>query len=236
MIKFAMGDILTKKAFAEMTGVSAACVSQWISRKKISGDALVGKGCRAQIRVEAAREQLKRNLDMDQRTSLGMGAKARLGPRKPGAAAKAARAQEALAGAAPIMPEAASEALSQSDEGDESTIEGRIKGARLEQIALSNAAAREEAAARSGRYVRAEDARQELGRVASRLMTLFESSLPEFANAVAAKPSASSRDALSVLRATWREIRIHNAKTIGAAAEALSRLAPGDGDPDACER
>ena len=233
-----MGDILTKKAFAEMTGVSAACVSQWISRKKISGDALVGKGCRARIRVEAAREQLKRNLDMDQRTSLGMGAKARLGPRKPGAAAKAAGAQEALPGAAiaPIKPEAASEALAQPDEADENSIEGRIKQARLEQIALSNAAAREEAAARSGRYVRAEDARQELGRVASRLMTLFEASLPEFANAVAAKPSASSRDALSVLRATWREIRIRNAKTIGAEAESISRFAPDDGDLDACER
>ena len=89
--------------------------------------------------------------------------------------------------------------------------------------------------ARSGRYIRADDARQELGRVASRLMTLFELSLPEFANAVAAKQPASSRDALSVLRATWREIRIRNAKTIGAEAEALSRFAPGDGDLDACE-
>ena len=116
------------------------------------------------------------------------------------------------------------------DEGDEETIEGRI-----EQIALSNAAAREEAAARSGRYVRAEDARQELGRVASRLMTLFESSLPEFANAVAVKPPASSRDALSVLRATWREIRIRSAKTIGTEAESMSRLVADEGSPDACE-
>ena len=37
MIECLMGDILTKKAFAEMTGVSAACVSQWISRNKIGG-------------------------------------------------------------------------------------------------------------------------------------------------------------------------------------------------------
>ncbi len=170
-----MGDILTKKAFAEMTGVSAACVSQWISRKKIGGDALVGRGCRARIRVEVAREQLKRNLDIDQRTSLGMGAKARLDSRKPGARAAKPVSEAVIA---PIMPEAASEALAQPDEADENSIERRIKQARLEQIALSNAAAREEAAARSGRYVRAEDARQELGRVASRLMTLFEGSLP----------------------------------------------------------
>ena len=218
MIKFAMGDILTKKAFAEMTGVSAACVSQWISRKKIGSDALVGCGCRAQIRVEVAREQLKRNLDIDQRTSLGMGAKARLNSRKPGARAPKPVSEAVIA---PIMPEAASEAFSPPDEGDESTIEGRIKAARLRQLALFDAKAEEEAAARSGRYVRAEDARQELGRVALRLITLFESSLPEFANAMAAKPPASSRDALSVLRATWREIRIRDAKTIGAEAEVL---------------
>lgn len=215
-----MGDILTKKAFAEMTGVSAACVSKWISRKKISGDALVGKGCRARIRVAVAREQLKRNLDVDQRTSLGMGAKARLDAQKP-----AASAQEAIA-----------EAASATSEVDEKTIEGRIKAARLRQLALFNAKAEEEAAARSGRYVRAEDARHELGRVASRLITLFESSLPEFANAMAVKPPASSRDALSALRAVWREIRIRSAKTMGAEAESISRLAPGDGDLDACER
>ena len=220
-----MGDILTKKAFAEMTGVSAACVSQWISRKKISGDALVGKGCRARIRVEAAREQLKRNLDMDQRTSLGMGAKALLGPRKPGAAAKAAGAQEALPGAmAPIMPEAASEALAQPDEADENSIEGRIKQARLEQIALSNAAAREEAAARSGRYVKAEDAHAEMGRVAARLMTLFEASLTEMANAIIAAPPATPRDATRLLRTAWRDIRARNAKAIGAEAVALPPL------------
>jgi hypothetical protein len=105
----------------------------------------------------------------------------------------------------------------------------------LQQLALFNAKAKEEAALRSGSYVRAEDARQELGRVASRLVTLFEASLPELANAMAAKSSLSSRDALSVLRATWREIRIRNAKSTGAEAESLSRFAPGDGDLDACK-
>ena len=226
-----MNDILTKKAFAEMAGVTPSCVSHWIGEKKLRGAAIVGHGCRARIRVPVALEQLKKNLDIDQR--LGANGKARLDAQKP-----AARAPKLVPAAiiALDMPEAATEALSQPDEGDESTIEGRIKAARLEQIALSNAAAREEASARSGRYVRAEDARQELGRMASRLMTLFESRLPEFANAMVAKPPASSRDTLSVLRATWREIRIRNAKTIGAEAESLSRFAPGDGDLDACER
>jgi hypothetical protein len=45
--------------------------------------------------------------------------------------------------------------------------------------------------------------------------------LSEFANAIAANPPASPRDALRVLRAAWREIRVRNAKVIGADAAAF---------------
>jgi hypothetical protein len=77
-----------------------------------------------------------------------------------------------------------------------STVEEEIKTARLQQLALSNAKAAAEAAAQSGRYVRAADARQEMGRAAARLMAVFEASFSEFANAVMASPPATSRDAL----------------------------------------
>jgi hypothetical protein len=65
-------------------------------------------------------------------------------------------------------------------------------------------------------------------------MALFESSLP-VANAMAAKPPATTRDALTMLQAVWREIRIRSAKTIGAEAESMSRLVADEGSPDACE-
>jgi DNA-binding transcriptional regulator YdaS (Cro superfamily) len=49
-------DIATKQEFAALVGVTPSCVSQWIARGKISGDALVGRrGCRSSIRVEVAR-------------------------------------------------------------------------------------------------------------------------------------------------------------------------------------
>ncbi len=197
-----MDDVLLKQDFAALVGVTPSCVSQWIARRKIYGDALVGRGCRARIRVDVARGQLRETLDISQR--LGANGKARLDARKPAAEAT-------------IAPEAALEA-------DENTIEGRIKQQRLEQLALANAAAREEAAARSGRYLKAEDARQELGRVASRLMTLFESSLTEMANAVVAAPPATPRDASRLLRETWRQIRERQAKTIGEEAIGLPAL------------
>jgi len=137
-----------------------------------------------------------------------------------------------------LMPEAASEALAQPDEADENSIEGRIKQARLEQIALSNAAAREEAAARSGRYVKAEDAQAEMGRVAARLMTLFEASLTEMANAIIAAPPVTTRDATRLLRTAWRDIRARNARSIGAEAETLPPLLDDEGETNAacCER
>jgi hypothetical protein len=89
-----MNDILTKKAFAEMAGVTPSCVSHWIGEKKLHGAAIVGRGCRARIRVPVAIEQLKKNLDISQRT--GMNGRARfrgsLDAQKP-----TASAQEALA-------------------------------------------------------------------------------------------------------------------------------------------
>ena len=111
------------------------------------------------------------------------------------------------------------------------TVEGCIKQERLAQLSLANEKSREEAAARSGRYIKSEDARLEIGRAVSRLMTVFESSLTEFGNAIVANPPGSSRDALRILKATWREIRIRQSKAAGAEAADLPALMddPGGG-------
>jgi hypothetical protein len=116
------------------------------------------------------------------------------------------------------------------------TVEDDIKQARLQQLALSNAKARAEAAAQSGRYLLAADARQEMGRVAARLMATFEASFMEFANAVMASPPATSRDALRTLRATWRSIRVRQAKAAGAEAVALPPLVDDEVDDADSER
>ncbi len=98
-----------------------------------------------------------------------------------------------------------------------SPIEEGIKAERLRQLQHLNAKAAEEADARRGRYVLATDAKQELGRVAGRLVAGFEGSLPELAAAIAASSSVSQRDALHVLRGAWRTIR---ARLSGLEAEA----------------
>jgi DNA-binding transcriptional regulator YdaS (Cro superfamily) len=66
-----MNDIVTKTAFASICGVSAARVSQWLSDGKLSGEAIVGHGHRARIRVDVARAQLKQRLNITQRLATG---------------------------------------------------------------------------------------------------------------------------------------------------------------------
>jgi transcriptional regulator with XRE-family HTH domain len=82
-----------------------------------------------------------------------------------------------------------------------------LKAARLRQLELANERAADEAKLREGRYIVADDARQEMGRIAGRLIASFEGALPELADAIVANSSMSQRDALHVLRASWRTIR-----------------------------
>jgi hypothetical protein len=65
---------VTKGEFAKLIGVSGGRVSQWIAQKKLFGDAIVGEGQRARIRVSVALRQIDRTVDLDRR--LGAGGKA----------------------------------------------------------------------------------------------------------------------------------------------------------------
>jgi hypothetical protein len=201
-------EIATKSEFAALAGVSAARVSQWISTRQIWGDALVGEGRHARIRVEVAREQLRRNLDLNQR--LGANGKARLGGAGAHASESAAPAEGLSAGCsgAPVPDR----------------IEEEIKRARRDQLVLANERAREHAAARAGRYLIAEDSQQQMGRVAASMVATFEGALPELALALAAKSNLSSRDALHLLRETWRSIRARASEADAKAAAALPAL------------
>jgi len=207
-------EIVSKMEFAELVGVGPSCVSQWIARGKISGNALVGSGNRARIRVDVAQAQLQKNLDISQH--LGMNGKARLGPQK-----RPARARESSCAA--VAPADRGESTGGAP-ADAETVEDQIKQARLAQLDLANDKARAEAALRAGRYVKAEDSRQEMGRVAARLLAVMESSLTEMANALAAEPSMSPRDTLRTLRSAWRGVRARAAKAIGAEAGDIEPL------------
>jgi len=82
-----------------------------------------------------------------------------------------------------------------------------IKRQRLAQLELANEKARAEAEARAGRYVEADAARQEMGKIAGRLVASVEGGLPELASALAAHFQLPQRDVLHVLRAAWRGLR-----------------------------
>jgi hypothetical protein len=199
-------EIATKKQFAEIAGVSAARVSQWLSSGQINGAALVGEGRHARIRTEVALNQLRLRLDADQRIANGT---ARLGRPK---------------GSNSVLDNT----VAPSAENAESTLEERLKRQRLEQLELANEKAREEAAARAGTWTRTDDVRREMGRVVGRLVSVFDSALVEFSTAIAARSDLSSRDALHLLRSTWRTIRERAAEQESTLAEALPRWVGSD--------
>ncbi len=91
-----------------------------------------------------------------------------------------------------------------------------IKAERLRQLQHVNAKAEAEAGERSGKYVLAASARQDLGAMAARMVAAFEGCLPSFADAIAAGTSMPQRDALHMLRQVWRDAR---ARLAGVAAE-----------------
>jgi hypothetical protein len=187
-------DIITKSDFAALISVHQSRVSQYIAEGKIFGNAIVGDGHRARIRVSVARDQLKQTLDIDQRS--GANARAQLEGISTG------------------------DGASQTDP-PQPTIDDRLKRERLEGLELANERMREERAHRAGLYIKADDARRGMGRVAADLMALFDSALPEFATAVAARSNMTSRDAAHVLRTTWHAIRERSSQREANSAASL---------------
>ena len=159
-------------------------MTQYLADGYISGEAIVGSGHRARIRVAVAMEQLRRNLDPSQH--LGANGRARVG-----------------------------------SGDDDDTVADAIKRAKLEQLELANEHARAVREAEAGRYVRSDGVQQEMGRIAGRMVGMFEGSLSEMATAVTAKPNLSPREALHILRTTFRSIRERAAKTEAGIAKAL---------------
>lgn len=60
-------EVVSKGAFAVAVGVVPGRVSQWISAGQLDGEALVGEGRSAKIRVAVAVQQLRDRLDLDRR-------------------------------------------------------------------------------------------------------------------------------------------------------------------------
>jgi DNA-binding transcriptional regulator YdaS (Cro superfamily) len=190
-------DLVTKGEFAKLVGVSASRVSQWIKEGKLYGDALHGEGRLAKIRVAVALSQLRRTLDVSQRLGNGF-------------------TTDLSGGSAVDAP------INRAAPADD--IDDEFKRLKLEQLARANRNASREEAEANGRLTDAERARQQLGRVASRIVASFQSALPELADALAAKFQLSGRDVVHVLRAEFRKVRATTAASLRNEIEETSAL------------
>jgi hypothetical protein len=170
-----------------------------ISAKQIYGDALVGEGRTARINVVTACAQLKKNLDPAQ--FLGSNGKAKLDD-----------------------PGTAADATSTSDV----TIEDQIKAERLLQLELMNQKAREDRAARTGRYVLAADAAQQMGRISARMLNAFEGWQGEVASIISGKFNLPHREVSHLVRTEFRGFRVRAAAAMRHEVEQLPTLVEDD--------
>lgn len=193
-------SIVSKSQYAVLKNVTPGRVTQWISERKIDHTALVGEGRSAKINVRAADECLRRNLDISQRLGNGIGTKLSAPP--------TAAAQPAL----PIAEAPAPAPLPITSPAD--PIEEQIKREKLEGLQRENRKRAEEEAARAGRYVETASAQQEMAKLASDVVTIFEGGLPQIAAAFASQFSIPQRDALHLLRNEVRALRTSAASTL----------------------
>ena len=198
-----MGEIVSKGRFAELCNVSPGRVSQWISEGKLTGAAIVGTGRSAQIDVDLGKAQVKASRDVDQAHS-GNGLATNL---------------EAEASRAPGLPLA-------------NTVTDQIAEQRLELLKRQNREKETDEAARLGRLVEVDDARRHAGQEVARALNRFEGTLPEFANAIAAKFKVPARDVLHELKTRWRTVRAAGAVEARERAEPLPERVGFDLNPD----
>lgn len=198
---------VTKGEFARLANVTPGRVSQWLSAQQIYGEAIDGEGRDAKIRPNIALAQLKRTLDLGQRVANGLGTHLQLVSPAKGAADQGDDA-----------PAAPTRSGSFHDEAERELVQ-----LRLDRERRRDRQEREEEAARAGRYVDAEDANRELGRLASRLVSEFEGSLPDLATAIAAQFKLEQRDVLHTLKQAFRAAR---AKASAAMREGAEQLPP----------
>ena len=194
---------ISKGEFARRRNVSPGRVSQWIAEGKISGAAIVGEGRSAQIDEVVACAQLNVRLDPDQRHS---------------ANGLSTNVQATVAGEAPPLPI--------------NPLERQLLEHKVIKAERENREAATEEATRLGQLVEVDDARRRTGQEVARAIARCEGTLPEFANALAAKFKIPARDALHELRTIWRRARAAGAIEARERAEPLPERTGFDLDPD----
>ncbi len=215
----------TQADFARHMGVSRAAVSQWKSRDILRDDAFTQPGKKGKVVVSVAVEQVRRNRDIGQ--ALGNGVETRTSTdaapaAEPSAEMPAEAVQPALPvdDAAPVQvePTAAPPVKPKVD-----TVEDQLKRAKLEQQLRTNRIQASEEALRQGMLVAADDAREQMTRVASMMLQIFEGSLPDLGAAISAQFDIPQRDVLHLLRSEFKKVRATAAMKERARADAANK-------------
>lgn len=194
-----MADVVTKAEFAKLVQRDPAFVSRAIASGKLVGDALVGEGRMARIRVAPALAQLGRALDLGQQ----------------------------LAQANPVLPDVGGDlvARAEGDGGDTSGIHaGRARQVELRNRKLEADLQQQELdlRRRAGELVPAGDVAAALRRQLGPLVSTFDEVPAVVAKAVAdahgvpySEVLITIKGALRQQRAAWAE----RARALGAVAE-----------------
>lgn len=211
----------TQADFARHMGVSRAAVSQWKSRDILRDDAFTHPGKKGKVVVSVAVEQVRRNRDIGQ--ALGNGIETRTSTdAAPSAEMPAEEVQPALPveDAVPVQsePTAAAPVKPKVD-----TVEDQLKRAKLEQQLRTNRIQASEEALRQGMLVAADDAREQMTRVASMMLQIFEGSLPDLGAAISAQFDIPQRDVLHLLRAEFKKVRATAAMKERARADVANK-------------
>lgn len=214
----AVSDVMPKGQFATLCGVSAGRVSQWISEGKIGGDALVGEGRTARIRVSVAQDQLQRRLDIGQRLGNGISTRLDVAPAQAGPESAARPSAIVTRPAAGISsrPSAPAAGASIVDGGEvdatalralATTLEDQLKVEKLWKAQSENRRLRKEELAAQGLLLETAAAVAAQKRVAGQILTTVEGGLATLAQAMAERFELPQRDVLHLLRQEFRTIR-----------------------------
>jgi hypothetical protein len=191
--------ILTKGEYAALKRRGPTAVSNWIAAGRITPAALLGTGGRAKVWVEQADRDLARSLNPGQQDR-----------------------QRHPITPAPMSFAAPGDTAAAADEPNE-VVEG-IRQARLDQLRHQNRRLAEEAALRSGRYMLAADATQQMGRISSSLLQTLEGWLQEMLQAFAGHFSIPLRDLQHEAARRYRELRERAAVELSDQARKMPRL------------
>lgn len=203
---------LSQADFARFMGVSRAAVSQWKTKGILTDAAFTEPSKKGKVVVAVAIDEAGRNRDIGQTLGNGMETGPSAGVVLPAAvvfkvvAPVAVSVQPDLLGAAPVAPVA-----EQSPGGflpsQSERVQEQLRIAKLEQQLRTNRMQAADEAKLRGMLMASDDAREQMARVASMMMQIFEGSLIDFASKIASQFDVPQRDVLHLLKGEFRNVR-----------------------------